>query len=116
MRHQNANRKFGLKTQQRTALMRSLANSLILKGKITTTEPKAKEIRPYTEKLVTTGRAGTLAARRLLASRMGDPKAVKQLMDVVAPKYKARAGGYTRITKLAHRQGDGSSMATIEFV
>lgn len=116
MRHQNANRKLGRETKQRGALLKSLANSLILNGKITTTEPKAKELRPHTEKLVTTAKSGTVAARRLISSRIGDPKAVKKLVEEIAPKYKERAGGYTRVVKLGHRAGDGTSMATIEFV
>ena len=116
MRHHNANRKFGRETNQRHALLRSLASNLINADKITTTEPKAKEIRPYVEKLVTTAKAGTIAARRLITSRIGNPKSVKKLVEVIAPKYKTRAGGYTRITKLVNRSGDGSKMATIEFV
>lgn len=116
MRHQNRNRKFGRETNQRNALMKSLANNLILSGKITTTEPKAKSLRPFAEKLVTTGKVGTLATRRLLSSRIGDPIAVKKLVEEISPKFKERAGGYTRITKLPRRAGDGAPMATIEFV
>ena len=116
MRHHNANRKFGLKSNQRRALMRSLASNLINTDKIITTEAKAKEIRPYVEKLVTTAKAGTVTARRLITSRIGNPKSVKKLVEVIAPKYKTRAGGYTRVTKLVNRSGDGSKMATIEFV
>ena len=116
MRHQKVNRKFSLETQQRGALLKSLANNFILSGKITTTEPKAKSLRPIAEKLVTTAKAGTVAARRLLSTRLGDPKAVKHLVDVIAPKYMDRKGGYTRVIKLARRQGDGAAMAVIEFV
>ncbi len=116
MRHQKVNRKFGLKTQQRGALLKSLANNLVLSGKIITTEPKAKSLRPIAEKLLTTAKAGTVAARRLLSTRMGDPVAVKKLVDDIAPKYKDRTGGYTRVVKLPRRRGDGSSMAVIEFV
>lgn len=116
MRHHNANRKFGLKSNQRRALLRSLASNLINAGKIVTTEPKAKEIRPYVEKLITTAKSGTITARRLITSRIGNPKSVKKLVEVIAPKYKTRAGGYTRVTKLPPRGGDGSRMATIEFV
>ena len=96
--------------------MRSLASNLINAGKITTTEPKAKEIRPYVEKLITTAKPGTVTARRLLTSRIGNPKSVKKLVEVIAPKYKTRAGGYTRITKLPARVGDVSAMDNIEFV
>src|ERR1035437_3729999 len=116
MRHHNANRKFGLKSNQRRALMRSLASNFINSGKIITTEAKAKEIRPYVEKLITTAKAGTVSARRLITSRIGNPKSVKKLVEVIAPKYKTRAGGYTRVIKLPNRSGDGSRMATIEFV
>lgn len=116
MRHHNTNRKFGRISVQRKALMKSLATNFIIAGKITTTEAKAKELRPYAEKLVTTGKAGTISARRLLTSRIGNPKAVKKLVDEIAPKYKERAGGYTRVVKLGHREGDGSPLASIEFV
>jgi large subunit ribosomal protein L17 len=118
MRHHNANRKFGRKTGQRNALMRSLAESLILKERITTTQAKAKELRPFVEKLVTSGRTSEvnmLSSRRLLTSRVG-VQASKKLIDVIAPKYKDRKGGYTRIMKLPARISDGSPMAIIEFV
>ena len=124
MRHHSVNRKFGRKTNGRHALLRSLAKNLILKGKIRTTEAKAKELRPFVEKLVSTARTGTLAARRLLVSRLavneerkpvaGSP--IVKLMSDLGPKYKERAGGYTRITKLLARKTDGSSMAIIEFI
>jgi large subunit ribosomal protein L17 len=116
MRHSNVKRKFGREKNQRVALMKSLACNLIIRGKILTTEPKAKEIRPYAEKLVTTAKPGTIASRRLLRAKIGDPKAVKKLVEVLAPKYKERTGGYLRITKIPARQGDGSAMATVEFV
>ncbi len=116
MRHSNVKRKFGREKNQRVALMKSLACNLILHGKITTTGPKAKEIRPYAEKLVTTAKPGTISARRLLSARIGDPIVVKKLIEVIAPKYKERAGGYLRITKIVARQGDGSQMATVEFI
>src|SRR4051812_33540339 len=105
MRHHNANRKLGRKTGQRRALMRSLAESLILKERITTTEAKAKELRPYVEKLITHGRAGgvnPVSSRRLLASRVGI-QASKKIVDIIAPKYKDRNGGYTRIMKIPTR-------------
>jgi len=116
MRHHNANRKFGLEKNQRHALLRSLASNLINAGKIVTTEAKAKEIRPFVEKLVTTAKGGSVTSRRLLVSRIGNPKSVKHLVEVIAPKYKERAGGYTRVIKMVNRSGDGSKMATIEFV
>jgi large subunit ribosomal protein L17 len=116
MRHHNQNRKFGLERGQRNALLKSLALSLILKKKMTTTEAKAKEIRPYVEKLVTRAKVNTVASRRILTSRIGEPRAVKELVDKVAPKYEKRAGGYTRIVKLGRRLSDGAPMAMIEFV
>ena len=95
--------------------MRSLAESLALKGKIKTTESKAKELRPYMEKLVTLGKKQTLASRRLLESRVG-AQAAKKIAGDLSKAYKERAGGYTRITKLGARVTDGSPMAIIEFV
>lgn len=117
MRHHNSNRKFGRVTKQRVALKKSLALSLITKGKITTTEAKAKEIRPFVEKLITKAKDSTnaVALRRLLVARVG-AIASKRLVDVVGPKYKTQNGGYTRITKLPNRPSDGSPMATIELI
>lgn len=115
MRHSNANRKFGRKSGPRGALLKSLAYSLALKGKIKTTEAKAKELRPFMEKLVTLGKRETLASRRLLVSRVGAEAAKKISVDL-APTYKGRAGGYLRITKMVARKSDGAPMAIIEFV
>src|SRR3989344_6112906 len=115
MRHHNAKKKFGRKRNQRVALLRSLAYSLALKGKIKTTEPKAKDLRPYMEKLVTLGKKQTLASRRMLESRVG-PRAAKKIAAELALTYKERLGGYTRITKLGPRVADASPMAIIEFV
>jgi len=96
--------------------MRSLARNLIRDEKITTTLAKAKAIRPYVEKLVTKAREGTVASRRLISSRIGVVSEVKKLVDTIAPKYKSRSGGYTRITKLPLRKLDAAAMAVIEFV
>jgi large subunit ribosomal protein L17 len=115
MRHHNANRKFGRERGQRKALMRSLAYNLAVKGKIKTTEAKAKELRPYIEKLVTTGKKGTLAARRDLESKVGRI-AAKKIFTEISPAHKDRKGGYTRITKMVRRNSDGAPMAVIEFV
>lgn len=115
MRHHNSNRKFGREKKQRTALLKSLAYSLALKGKIKTTEPKAKSLRPYMEKLVTLGKKQTPASRRLLESRVGS-EAAKRIAGELSAAYKDRAGGYTRITKLGPRASDASPMAIIEFV
>lgn len=116
MRHHNKNRKFGRTRGQRRALLRGLAVSLIGREKITTTEAKAKELRPFIERLVTRGKINSLSARRLLVARLGNKNAVKKLMTGVAPRYNARNGGYTRITRLPARKSDGSKMAVIEFV
>lgn len=116
MKHHNSNRKFGRKASTRRALLRSLAVALIQDEKITTTEAKAKELRPYIEKLVTPGRTQSLAARRLIQSRIGSENASKKLIQEIAPRYTDRPGGYTRITKLPARSGDAARMAVIEFV
>lgn len=116
MRHHSNKRKFGLEKDQRNALMRSLARNLINETRITTTLPKAKELRPYVEKLVTKAKTGTLASRRLIISKIGGEKEVETLFATLAPKYKDRKGGYTRIIKLASRKLDAAPMAMIEFV
>ena len=116
MRHHNANRKFGRETDQRRALLRSLAEGLIENDRIKTTLAKAKELRPYMEKLVTKARLNTLAARRGVISRLGTVARAERLMKEIAPRYVGRAGGYTRIIKLPPRLSDGSPMALIEFV
>ena len=117
MRHHNKNRKFGRVRRQRTALMRALAQSLIIHGKIKTTEARAKELRPFIEKLITKGKTNSVATHRVIVARLGGRKqTTKRLIETVAPEYKKRDGGYTRITKLPPRLGDGSKMAIIEFI
>lgn len=96
--------------------MRSLARNLIRDSRIQTTLAKAKELRPFVEKLVTKAMVGTVASRRLLSERLQGAKEVKALVDTIAPKYKSRKGGYTRIVKMPNRDLDGASMALIEFV
>jgi large subunit ribosomal protein L17 len=117
MRHHNANRKFGRERKGRTALLNSLACNLIIRGKIKTTLPKAKELRPFIEKLVTRAKTKNLSSQRLLVSKLGGrgPEA-KKLIEVIAPKYEGRNGGYTRVVKLGSRVADGAPMAIIEFV
>lgn len=115
MRHHNSKRKFGRETNQRKALMKSLAVNLIKTEKIKTTEAKAKELRPFIEKLVTKAKDGSLAKKRLIISTIGI-MSTKKLFDKIAPKYKDRKGGYTRIIKMPRRKTDGSSIAIIEFV
>lgn len=117
MKHHKDARKLGRETGQRTALLRSLARALILKESITTTEAKAKEVRPYVEKLVTKAVSGTVAARRdVLATLGGDARSTGKLFKTLAERYGTRKGGYTRIVKTGRRQGDASKMAIIEFV
>lgn len=117
MRHADANRKFGREKNARNALMKGLAASLFLNGRILTTEAKAKELRPKVEKLVTKAKNPTLANRRaLLSSLYNNNEVVDRLIADIAPRYDQRTGGYTRITKLVQRKGDGSPMAVIEFV
>jgi large subunit ribosomal protein L17 len=119
MRHHKNIRKFGRVKKGREALLRSLARALIIKERITTTEAKAKELRPFVEKLVTKATQATVASRRLVAARLGgggDEDPLKILFDTIAPKYKNRSGGYTRIIKIAPRKSDASKMAIIEFV
>ena len=117
MRHGNKNRTLGRVRSQRTALLRGLAVSLIRDGKIKTTEAKAKELRPYAERLVTYAKKGTLAARRQAASVLGEPKAetITKLFDEIGPKFAKRAGGYTRVIKMG-RTAAGRDEAVIEYV
>jgi large subunit ribosomal protein L17 len=116
MRHRSAHRKLGRKTEHRISLLRNLAASLISHGRIRTTEAKAKELRPFVEKLVTLGKRDSLHARRHALSILPRREVVTKLFGDVSPRFSERPGGYTRILKLAHRQGDGASMAFIEFV
>ncbi|MEI8339260.1 MAG: 50S ribosomal protein L17 [bacterium] len=115
MNHHSSIRKFGRETDQRRALLKSLLSSFIEKGKIKTTEAKAKEIRPLMEKMITKARVADLAVRRLLITKIG-AKATKKLVEEIAVNYKDRTGGYTRITKLPVRKIDAAKMALIEFV
>lgn len=117
MRHHNNTRKFGRDKNQKKALMSSLALNLIIRGKIKTTEPKAKELRPFIEKLVTKAKKDTLANRRLIVSKLANRKReTKKLFEVIAPKYIDKNGGYTRLLKLGARKSDGAEMSIIEFV
>ena len=117
MVHGNKNRTFGRSRSQRTALVRGLAVSLIENGKIKTTEAKAKELRPFVERLVSRGKENTVAARRIVASRLGEPSAdiIKKVFEVIAPKFATRPGGYTRVIKMG-RTPAGRDEAVIEFV
>lgn len=117
MRHSNANRKFGRPASQRRALLKGLVVALVTHDAITTTDAKARELRPFVEKLITVGKKNTLSARRDLLSRLDNNQAVaSKIMDVLAKNYEKRQGGYTRIYKLPRRGGDAALMAKIEFV
>ncbi len=116
MRHHDSTRKFGREKNQRGALIRSLLRSLVIHEGITTTEAKAKEIRSSVEKLVTKAKTDTLATRRLITTKVGDYRAAKKLIEVIAPAHAARKGGYTRVVKLPLRKSDGAKMAHIQFV
>ncbi len=115
MRHSQKTKELGREKGQRKALLATMAVSLIRDGKIQTTGTKAKVLRPIVERLVTQAKPGTVAARRLLTAKVGAVSA-KKLVDTIAPKYKDRKGGYTRIIKLNDRKGDGATRAQIEFV
>ena len=116
MRHHNAKRKFGREKNQRNALIKSLAVSLIKNEKIKTTEAKAKELRPFIEKLITNCKTEKPASLRLVVAKLGNSDQAVKLFSSIAPKYKERMGGYTRIFKLPRRSLDAAKMAVIEFV
>jgi large subunit ribosomal protein L17 len=116
MRHGNKGRKLNRTASHRKALFKNMAASLVEHEQIVTTLPKAKELRPVVEKLVTLGKRGDLHARRQIISRIGDDKLAGKLIDTLAPRYAERNGGYTRIMKAGFRHGDNAPMAVIEFV
>ena len=116
MRHQKVQKKFGRSREHRAALMKSLVTNLILEESINTTLPKAREARKDAEKMVTIARKGGIAARRLAASRLQQPKAVQKLFDKIVPAMEGRNGGYTRILKTGSRRGDGAAMAILQWV
>jgi len=116
MRHGVAGRKLNRTASHRKAMFANMAASLILHEQIVTTLPKAKEIRPIVEKLVTLGKRGDLHARRQAISQIRDVVVVAKLFDAIATRYATRNGGYLRIMKAGYRQGDNAAMAVIEFV
>ncbi len=117
MAHTRKARTFSRPSNQRLALMRSLARSLVIEERISTTEAKAKALRPFVERLITYGKKNTLASRRLARTRLGDDAAVKKLFDSIAPRYVDRAGGYTRVVKRTRRgENDARKLAYIAFV
>ena len=116
MRHGNAHRKLGRTTSHRTAMFANMAASLIKHEQIVTTLPKAKELRPFVEKLVTLAKRGDLHARRIAISRVRDVGQVSKLFATLGPRYQSREGGYLRVLKAGFRHGDNAAMAVIEFV
>jgi len=116
MRHAKTHRKFGRRSDHRRAMLANLAAALIKHEQIMTTLPKAKDLRPVVEKLVTLGKRGDLHARRQAIAQIGDIAMVRKLFEVIGPRYKARNGGYTRVMKAGFRYGDNAPRAVIEFV
>ena len=116
MRHGMANKKLNRTSEHRKALLKNMLNSLVKYEQIKTTLPKAKELRPFIEKVITLGKKGDLSARRKTISILQDEKMAKKIFDVLADRYSERKGGYTRIIKLGNRYGDNAPTAVIEFV
>ncbi len=116
MYHGRAKRRFNRTAEHRKAMFANMAQALIKHEQIVTTLPKAKDLRPVVEKLVTLGKRGDLHARRQAISRLRDVDLVRKLFDVLGPRYKERNGGYTRVLKAGFRFGDNAPMAVIEFV
>jgi large subunit ribosomal protein L17 len=116
MRHRKAGRQLRRTSEQRLALLRNLAISLIEHGAIETTEAKAKELRPFVERLITKAKRGTLHDRRLATRHVHVRRAADTLFQSVGPAFATRTGGYTRILKVGHRKGDGAEMARIEMI
>ena len=116
MRHGVAHRKLGRTSAHRIAMLKNMAASLIKHEQIKTTLPKAKELRPYVEKLVTLAKHGGLSNRRLAMARMGDDAQLAKLFDVLATRYADRQGGYVRVLKAGIRRSDATPMAIVEFV
>lgn len=116
MRHRKKGRSLSRSPSHRRALLRNMATSLFEHERITTTTARAKELRPYAERLITLAKRGDLHARRLAARRIADRGVLGKLFDDIAPRYAERPGGYTRILKLGNRKGDAAEMALIELV
>jgi large subunit ribosomal protein L17 len=116
MRHLNGYRKLGRESSHRRAMLRNLATSFLLNGKIKTTLPKAKELKGIVEKMITLGKRGDLHARRQVEAYLFDSKASKKVFQVYANRFSQRPGGYTRIVKFGPRFGDGADMCSLELV
>jgi large subunit ribosomal protein L17 len=116
MRHLNAGRKLGRKTPHRISMFRNMVTSLLDKERIRTTLPRAKEVRPIAERMITLGKRESLHARRQALAYVRDPKVVSKLFSDLAPRFAQRKGGYTRIVRLGFREGDGAQMAILELI
>jgi large subunit ribosomal protein L17 len=116
MRHRNANRKLSRNTSHRRSLLRNLVTSFLEHGRLMTTLPKAKEVRPLAEKMITLGKRDTLHARRQVQAYLLKDTIAKKVFETIAPKFASRNGGYSRIIKLGNRQGDGADLAIIELL
>ena len=116
MRHRAKGRQLSRTSTHRRALLNNMAPSLFEHGRIITTEAKAKELRPFAEKLITLARRGDLHARRLVERRIKSRETLSRLFSEIGPRFAARPGGYTRILKLGHRDGDGADIARIELL
>jgi large subunit ribosomal protein L17 len=116
MRHRISQKKLARDTDARKALLKNLANSLILQERIVTTKAKASSVRPFVEKLVTRSKTNDIASRRYLVAKLGLENSTKKLLEVIGPVFSSRPGGYTRITKLPPRMGDAAPMVALEFV
>lgn len=116
MRHNAGYRKLGRTKEHRKALLRNLATDLFRHERLTTTLPKAKELRPYAEKLITLARRDDLHSRRLVSEVIHDKGVIKKMFDTLGPRFTSRPGGYSRILKLGPRPGDGADMAIVELV
>jgi large subunit ribosomal protein L17 len=116
VRHQKAGRKFGRSTAHRKAMSRNLVTSLLDHGRIQTTEAKGKELRRWVEKVITTAKTDSVAARRAVDAFVEDPEVTERLFTKLMPRMKDRPGGYTRVLKIGPRLGDGADMVLIELV
>jgi len=116
MRHRAKGRQLSRTSSHRRALLNNMATSLFEHGRVITTEAKAKELRPFAEKLITLARRGDLHARRLVERKIKDRETLSRLFSEIGPRFAARPGGYTRILKMGHRQGDGADIARIELL
>ena len=116
MRHHRADWKLGRNTSHRRALLRNLVTSLLREERVMTTVEKAKFVRPFAERMITLGKRGTLHARRQAAASLRDPQVVRKLFDAIGARFAQRAGGYTRMSRLGWRKGDGAELAMVELI